>query len=210
MQWFFSFLSFSKQDILAYDSSEVDRIVIINENVVYNIDDDEYYIFYNEEEKDMFLIALESRKGESEITTFACLPGDPGYPHCGNTIVSYTTEVIGSTRRTSYIQSQNYLLGNNGWAYGGMTCGLTVGVSYGVNFILTDYLNASVSFNINGSYSFFVPEGYKGNIKYQGKFDVTPKRYVYKWSDGSITYQNFYSAKFVDGTGGFVKILVLA
>ncbi|MDM8157836.1 hypothetical protein QUV96_09325 [Amedibacillus dolichus] len=183
---------------------------IIDPTTLYSEKENAYYIFDTEEELQDFLFTLDNK--HEEITTYACLPGDPGYPHCNdNTVVSVTSKKI-STTTTGYRYSNNYLLGVNGWCYGSGTCGLTLGKTYGATFGV-NHNGISGNFNfsvtVSSNYSFSVPAGYKGNIKYKCKLKVETRQYVYTLKNGKKQNGSKYNVvSIVNGTGGFEKVLV--
>lgn len=204
----FMLISFSFSPVFANVDvvQEKERYTVIDSKVLYDKTNNEYYIFSTEEDLAVFLVGLNL---SSLYSSRACLPGDPGYPHCTDKyVVKSTLQTYGNTKRTDLVYASNYMLGNNGWIYGPGTCSLTVGTTYTANFQFNDYVGLSVSIEVSGSYSFDVPKGKKGNIRYKGKFDITPKRYKYEYNDGTVTYGNvFYVTKLVNGTGGFASVL---
>lgn len=218
MMCFILGIFFMPMHVLARENNNTDSCnsyKIVSDNVIYDTVNKEYHVFQDVDTLTEFLNCNRMIENgsliKSKIMMYSgtCLPGDPGYPNCTNRyIIKTTLENYGNTTRTGLKSASNYLLGNNGWIYGPGTCGLSIGVSYSADFQFSEFAGASISVEVSGSYSFDVPKGKKGNIIYQGVFDVTPKRYKYQYNDGTVSYSSvFNSFKLVNGTGGFASVL---
>lgn len=190
-------------------SQNLDNFVILDDVTLYNMEEDSYYLFATNENLYEFLVVI---SGNDNVSTYACLPGDPGYPNCnGDAVVKVETKTI-KTTTTGYVLSDNWLLGNNGWIYGPGTCGLTIGRTYGATFGITqDGITGSFnhSVTVNQSYSYSVVAGKKGNFKYTCKLRIETKQYIYTLESGKKSTGPFYLVtKMIDGTGGFKGISV--
>lgn len=182
---------------------------IVDNRTLYNESENAYYTFNSEEEMNEFLMILD---GSYKVSLYACGPGDPGYPHCQkDPVTSVSSKWVGETT-TGYIMSKNYLLGNNGWCFGEGTMTIVKGNTYTTTFGVTvGAYSSGLSFSVHASqsYSYFVPDGKKGNVKYQSKFKITTYQYVYHHKSGRKTYGPEYKVtKQINGTGGFVSIIL--
>lgn len=170
-----------------------DEFKILDDTTLENTKTDEVYVFCNSEERDDFLNELE----QQSLSLCACLPGDPGYPNCTDRyIVKTERQTTGATINDSgYISSPTLLCGNNGWVYG------PGNISYSGNASASfTYNNISFSYSVTKGATFYVPTGYKGNIKYKAHFKLVPSRYKYTWNTGEVTYSsNFYVSTLLDG-----------
>ena len=112
-----------------------------------------------------------------------CTPGMPGYPYCqDNPIVSTGSRLI-SHYDTGFIQSNELLLGNDGWVFGG-PYGATMQFSK-TRDLTFSYNGLSLTHKVTKSQSFKVPPNTRGNIKYQDigvflkdKISFTPKSHI--------------------------------
>lgn len=187
--------------IYATEEVSINDFVIISDSTIENISTKELYVFVGEKERDIFLNELR----EKEVSTCACLPGDPGYPNCTDRYIVRTEKqtLSGTISDTGYLTSNNYLCGNNGWVFGpgnisySASAGVTASFSYNNN----GYgVNVNISYSVTRGASFYVPAGKKGNIKYKARFKLVPSRYKYTWNNGDVTYSTkFYISTLIDG-----------
>lgn len=190
---------------------DIENISIVGDNTLYNSEEDSYYTFSSEEDMQEFLAMLNRSQ---DVTTYACLPGDPGYPNCnGDAVVSVKNKTL-STATTSYLLSKNYLLGDDGWCFGSGDYGISIGESFTASFgVSYKGFTSSISFGVTAThnYSYHVYAGQKGNVKYKSKFKVSEIQPVYTHESGKVTYgKKFISSKRIVSGGGFTKVVVPA
>ena len=71
-------------------------------------------------------------------------------------------------------------------------------------------IDASLTFGLSKGvgYSFNVPAGYRGNIKYEAKFNVVRKQIKITYKSGKVqTLKPFLEMKMINGTGQYARVL---
>lgn len=132
-----------------------------------------------------------------------CTPGMLGYPNCqSNPIVSTGSRYV-SHYNTGFIKSNELLLGNSGWVYGGKHgATMALNTSKTVTF---SYNELSFSREVGHSRTFNVPPGKSGNIKYQARWRIETKEGYSIRKYGSKTgFYKYKVTKFIEG--GFIGV----
>lgn len=185
----------------------------IDSKTLYNKNTDSYYIFNNNDEMEKFLLSSVKNVSRSNynMANSQCLPGNPGYPNCYKDYAVSSKTIILDSTTTGYLTSRNYLLGENGWLKGPGTMSYNISKSYSATFgYRYKSIDASITFGLSkgAGYSFKVPAGYKGNVKYEAKFKVVRKQIKVTYNSGRVqTLAPFLEMKMINGTGQYARVL---
>ncbi len=115
-----------------------------------------------------------------------------------------------SKTRSEYIYSNEYCLGEDGWVVGPATMQYSSSDSFHFPMLFKGLsLQLHIDVDTGAGYLFDVQEGFKGNIKYKAKFDITEYQSLYVHKSGAITKGPKYKlAKEIEKTGGYESIIV--
>lgn len=177
------------------------RFEVINDLTLKDIKNNYYYHFENHNDLKRFINNNVIKSNDTTMST--CLPGMPGYPNChSNPIVSTGSRYL-SHYNTDFIKSNELLLGNNGWVFGGRH-GATMSFNTSMTVTFT-HGSLSLSHEVGHSSTFNVPAGKRGNIKYQAKWRIETREGYSVRKDGSKTgFYKYKVTKFIEG--GFIGV----
>ncbi|WP_282926121.1 hypothetical protein [Helcococcus kunzii] len=190
-------------NVYAYSNEEltIDRFEIIDDTTLLDKENNDIYFFEESAHLYNFINSMNNRNKIS--VRRVCTPGMPGYPYCqDNPIVSTGSRLIGHYD-TSFIKSNELLLGNDGWVFGG-TYGATM--SYNDDKTVTfSHAGLTLSRRVLTSRTFNVPPHTRGNIKYQAKWRIETREGYSIRKDGSKTgFYKYKVGKFLEG--GFIGV----
>lgn len=162
---------------------DYEEIEIIDELTLKD-QDDTYYFFETQDDRDMFLIMLQ----DMSVQLYACLPGDPGYPTCSDKTVVRIESIRVRSYHTGLLSQGGYLLDD--WTFGGSEgASMTLTESKEITF---GYEGISCTLSVSHSQTFNVPVNRRGNIRYRADFLVTVYQNYFILKDGSRVVGNQY------------------
>ncbi|EHR35488.1 hypothetical protein ACKA01_06135 [Helcococcus kunzii] len=190
-------------NVYAYSNEEltINRFEIIDDTTLLDKENNDIYFFEESAHLYNFINSMNNRNKIS--VRRVCTPGMPGYPYCqDNPIVSTGSRLI-SYYNTGFIKSNELLLGNDGWVFGG-TYGATMQFS-NTKELTFSYNGLSLTHKVTKSQSFKVPPHTRGNIKYQAKWRIETREGYSIRKDGSKTgFYKYKVTKFIEG--GFIGV----
>lgn len=192
--------------VFAEENTEDTKLIEVVDETTLKNKEGEYYFFESQADRDDFLTEIML----DEISVYACLPGDPGYPTCtGKVVKKSELQTLSGAVNTGYLYSKNYLCGNGGWAFGPAQISYSGSASVAAQYTYKGSFSLSFSYTVTSGVTFNVPKDKRGNILYKANFKLTPKRYKYTFTDGSVSYgTKFYTRTLI--AGGFALKLLPA